>query len=437
MSRGSHPPALPWRPSGVPVPPRPPATWWLPVVLVAVTEVELRRRPVDRTAAGVVDPTVALELGTYAAVALYLAVRWRGGVRRHVVTVASVGACLTLAATAAYAPHPGLAAARASQLVVVVALTLQFGVDAGDRVDHARRFAHALVVYAVALVAVGAAWVAPRWGVQRGRFTWLHTHSVVAGATLAVVTVLLAAMWLAHPVAQLPWRRWVYGVLVAVVGVALVCTRTRGSIGAAAAGVAVVAMLWPRGRGRRDLLLLGASIAPVVALTVAAPLSAYLLRGSTGAELASLNRRTDLWAVAVEIVLARPVQGLGLTASRTAFADAVGVGGAHNAYLNVAVDAGLVGLAWWLALLGVVGASIAGARRVTSRLGVAARATDGRGAQRLDFDTVALAGVMVCQLVNGITAEWLGAPPSLAVVVLLLSGQWSLACTDELERAGA
>jgi exopolysaccharide production protein ExoQ len=396
-----------------------PVIWWLPIALMVASEYKLRKRANDQTLSGSVDPFIVLELGVYALVGLYLLIRVRPHIRAHIITVWTVGWCLTAAISTVYSPFPVLALVRGVQLIIIVLTVLQF-VEDGD-VSLVRRFVHGYVVLVTVSIAIGLAYVAPQTGEQAGRFTWLFTHSVVAGSMLAMSTVLLFAMWLTHRVAQLPWARWSYGLLLIVNAVSLVRTRTRGSIGAALIALLAITLLWLRAEGKRDLLVTSLVAVSAVALTVGGPIVTYYLRNEDAAKLASFNNRTEVWTIAIAAFERRPLHGLGLTASRGVFLQETGLGGAHNAYINVLVDVGLVGMFWWGGLLLMVLFTGWRLRRRVRRIA---------GAEPLVFDTVAIVGLMVCQIVNGVTAEYMGAAVGAASLMLYLTGAWVVIVSD-------
>ncbi len=401
-----------------------PLVWWLPLLLIVATDYKLRKRANDQTLSGSIDPFIALELLVYAAVGLYLLLRLRPSIRPHVIVVWFIGWCLTAAVSTIYAPSLLLALVRGVQMVIIVLAVLQF-VNVGD-VALVRRFAHGYVVLVTASIAIGLAYVAPQTGEQAGRFTWLFTHSVVAGSMLSMSTVILFAMWLTHRVARLPWARWSYALLLIVNLVFLVQTRTRGSIGAALIGVLAITLLWLRAEGKRDLLVSALVVVTTLAFTVGGSIVRYYLRNEDAEKLASFNNRTEVWTIAIEAFERRPLHGMGLTASRGLFLKETGLGGAHNAYLNVLVDLGLLGLFWWGGLIVLVGATGWRVRR---------RARRTHGAEPLAFDTLAIVGLMVCQVINGVTAEYMGAGTGAAAMMLYITGAWVViveAATDRL-----
>jgi exopolysaccharide production protein ExoQ len=398
------------------------ASWFLPLVLVFATEYKFRRRTNEDALAGQVDPFILLELGIYAMVGLYLLVRLRPRLRPHPILVWTAGYCLSCAVAAIYSPYLTMAMVRGLQMVIVLLTVLRF-VDDGD-LSTMRRFLHGYIVLVTVSILVGMAFVMPTTRAQQGRFTWLSVHSVVAGAMLAMSVVILFGMWLTHRAARLPWARWVYGLLLAFHLVAILRTETRGSIGAALVAVVIMALLWLRSEGKRDLLI-GSVVAVVaIALAFGPMIIAYVLRDNDVAELATFNRRTEIWTLAWDSFLTHPLQGRGFTAARGVFFEQTKLGGAHNAYINVVVDLGLVGLFWWVGLIGLIIAAVARLRRRSQRMW---------WASSVRFDAITIIGIMICQLINGLTAEWLGNGISVGAVMLFITGAWVIFATDAVD----
>lgn len=398
------------------------ASWFLPLVLVFATEYKFRRRTNEDALAGQVDPFILLELAIYAMVGLYLLVRLRPRLRPHPILVWTAGYCLSCAVAAIYSPFLTMAMVRGLQMVIVLLTVLRF-VDDGD-LSTMRRFLHGYLVLVTLSILVGMAFVMPTTRAQQGRFTWLSVHSVVAGAMLAMSVVILFGMWLTHRAARLPWPRWVYGLLLAFHVVAILRTETRGSIGAALVAVVIMSLLWLRSEGKRDLLI--GSVVGVVAIALAfgPMIVAYVLRDNDVAELATFNRRTEIWTLAWESFLTHPLQGRGFTAARGVFFEQTKLGGAHNAYINVVVDLGLVGLFWWLGLIGLIIAAVARLRRRSQRMW---------WASSVRFDAITIIGIMIAQLINGLTAEWLGNGISVGAMMLFITGAWVIFATDAVD----
>lgn len=395
------------------------ASWWLPLLLMVASDYKLRRRANDQAISGSADPFIVLELGIYLAVGCYLLIRLRPTMRHHIVAVWTAGYLLAAAVSTLYAPFPVFALVRGAQLIVILLTLLQLVHDADLAVM--RRLLHGYVVLVSASIAIGLAYVAPQTGEQIGRFTWLYTHSVVAGAMLAASVVVLFGMWLTHRTAGLPWGRWAYGLLLVVHVVALLQTRTRGSIGSAMVAMVVVTLLWLDAKGARDLFIASSVLVTLVVLTVAGPILTYLLRNSDVEQLTSLNRRTDLWAMALEMFAERPLIGFGFTSTRGLFLERTSLGGAHNAYVNILVDLGVIGMIWWGGLVVLVIVHVGRLRRRVRRE---------RGLEVLAFDALTITGLLVCLLMNALTAEYLAAGVGAVAMLLYLAGAWVILAGD-------
>jgi putative inorganic carbon (HCO3(-)) transporter len=150
----------------------------------------------------------------------------------------------------------------------------------------------------------------------------------------------------------------------------LALTQSRGAYLACAAGLAMLVTL----RFPRWGWTLGAAMALGLAAWAALDGSslARLVAGSTGSAEGSLLGREEIWRRALMMIRDFPLTGVGMGSFGPA-ADALYpfysyksgvVNHAHNLYLQVAVDLGLPGLAFWLAsFLGAVGSAWAVYRR--------------------------------------------------------------------------
>jgi O-antigen ligase len=144
-----------------------------------------------------------------------------------------------------------------------------------------------------------------------------------------------------------------YGYLpVAFIGVALSGTRT-ASVGAAIGllyGLATLTKLKIHTRVA-VVVLLGASLFFV--LPIVQPLTSFQRLGSTGTEITEgdLNGRTGQWEQGLRAFMEHPVLGVGTDMYRTVNTlNKV----AHNSYLSVLVEEGLIGFTIFLAILGIV-----------------------------------------------------------------------------------
>lgn len=310
--------------------------------LVAAGDLEYRSRSVNAAIEGNIDAVILLEVGIYLAVGFVLLLGAQ--LPRGRALPAPLGAMWSLIAvlsvSALWAPSPVLGSVRALQLVIVAALvtTLARRADAKDFAA----IAHAYVLLITAFVGIGLVWrVAPNEQVA-GRFNWAATHPVTA-SSLLLVSVLILLSWTrrdAGPRFLSP--RWVKALFVVHL-TALLATQTRGAIFGAVAGASVWAILAVR--RRRDLAILAALGVPALVVLGRGSFESFLLRGESTEQLRSLNSRTDLWSEAVDLVSDAPLHGRGYFSARELFLESIGLGGAHNAYIEVLVSAGLVGIA--------------------------------------------------------------------------------------------
>ncbi len=396
--------------------------WLLPLVAIVATEYKFRRRPIDEALGGAIDLMIIAELGVYALIGLWAV--WRLAPTRPRLTALTVtmwGYILTTAASSLYSAFPLLALARGVQLVIIGAVIHVIATD--GRIRQLTKLIHGWIVLLTVSIAVGLAYVAPTTGPQEGRFTWLHVHSVSAGSMLALSTPMLLGLWFSaqqrdNPIA-LPWPRWVYGSLLVVHGVFLLATRTRGSIGGCFVALAVMAWIWSGQKAKPQLVLASLVGGGASLLAFGGPVLSFLTRGESADQIGTFNRRTEIWSLAWESFLVRPLHGLGFTSAKGVFFDETGLGGAHNALINVMIDAGLAGLLWWFALLIAVGVGIFRLGRGARRRELVAGAT---GSARSDH--VVLVGMFVASLINSITTEGLGAGVNVSAIWLYLMVAW-------------
>lgn len=396
--------------------------WLIPLVAIVATEYKFRRRAIDEALGGSIDLMIITELGVYGLIGAWAV--WRLAPtkpRLTPLTVVMWGYILTTAASALYSSFALLALARGVQLVILGAVVHVIAVDGNIR--HLTKLIHGWIVLLTVSIAIGLAYVAPVTGPQEGRFTWLYVHSVSAGSMLALSVPMLLGLWLSagrrdNPII-LAWPRWVYGLLLLVHVAFLLATRTRGSIGGCFVAIAVMAWIWS-GQKARPQLVLGSLVAGGASLLAfGGPVLSFLTRGESAEKIGTFNRRTEIWTLAWESFLERPLHGLGFTSAKGVFFDETGLGGAHNALFNVMIDAGLAGLAWWLALLISVGVAIFRLGRAARRREYVAGAT---GSARADH--LILLGMFVSSLVNSVTTEGLGAGVNVSAIWLYLMVAW-------------
>jgi O-antigen ligase len=382
------------------------------------SDYKLRSREVDQAVGGSADLTVLVEIGVYGFAALYLYYRFgvRAPSRRGTGLVLAAWAWAAyVAMSALWSPFMSLGAVRGVQLLITMALAFVLATRAEPRDMH--RLAHAFIAIVLVSVAIGVAHPFQRTSRTEDRFNWLFVHPVTAGVYLAVA-LLLATSYLIRmerPEHRL-WHPVMYFGAMAVLAGALVATGTRGAAAGCAAGI-VVLLATSRGpRGRVDVLVLGAAVATVATLAFSEKILEFVARGESAEKVASLNSRTELWTFAMEAYAEEPLFGHGLGASRGIFLDDIGLGGAHNAFINALVDNGTVGAAIFCALLVALAIVL---------LLLARQRT-------LRTDAGLLLGILGFFLVNSITTEYLAAPANVSGIWLMLLVAW----TEVLRRQG-
>ena len=387
--------------------------WWVALIGIAcavASDYKFRVRDVNNALSGQVDLNILLELVVYGAVAVFLITRTGVLRMRPPVDRLLVGALVFAGVTVVsglYATYPTLGLVRGAQTLVVGALAVSVCTLA-DRA-HLVRFVQLFAITTACSVAFGAVVRFPRLPLQADRFNWLHVHPVIVGTYLGIAVVVSLALLTDHRLSDLGLRlpKWFLGMLLAVNALGLVATKTRGGAGGAIVGVIVFLLVRA---GRRRVLELGMAILLVVgavALAFGDQIVRFAERDQTGETIATLNSRTRLWDLAFDAFQRRPLQGYGLGASRGIFFDETGLGGGHNAFVEVLVASGAIGIVAFAVLLTTL---ILRAARLSGRSG--------------RVDRPLLLGFMAFSLVNGITTEGLGAPANVSAIWLFLAASW-------------
>jgi O-antigen ligase/O-antigen/teichoic acid export membrane protein len=403
------------------VAPRRVSPWWFPICVLALilaTDYNFRVRDPRATLSAGVDFAVLIEICVYGLVAAHLVLAHGRPPRVRRTQPVIYFACLygfLMVLSVAYTTYPPLGLVRAVQMCVVLGLVLTAARSA--TLDDMHRLAHAYLVLVAASVLYGI--VVPSRPLNPlvvGRFTWLAIHPTTSGVLVGLATVIAVAYATSHdararggPV----WPRWAYVGLLVLVGGGLIATRTRGAV--LGAVVAIVLVLVTRQRGRELVRFAGAALVVGIGLALAAGTNVvtYFERGESAEKLATLNSRTDLWETAIAAIEKRPLFGYGVTSARGIFYEEIGLGGGHNAVVNVLVELGLVGLTTWLVLVGLL---IGVVRRLPVRL-----------VPRLRFDRSLLLGLLAFLVVDGLFFEGPGAPANVASTWFFVCLAW--ACT--------
>lgn len=391
--------------------------WWLAfagIAFIIGSDFKYRTRPPGQALGGGIDSAIIIELALYGLVAGYLVMdRFRVPKLRKVPAPLFLAACLVGLAilSVAYTPYPQYAVVRCVQATILLAAIVVASMDGGRAQFH--RFAHLYLLLIAAGVLYGLVRPStPINSIQEGRFTWLAVHPTASGAMTCLAAV-VAVGYLAGGRKQRPGPHWsvlTYSVLLAIVAGGGLMAQTRGAILGGVCGAAVLILSSRRGRALIEIALVGLVLLAGVALVASQQITTYFERGEDSTQLTSLNNRTELWDVAFEAVREQPLFGNGITASRGIFYEETGLGGGHNAVVNVLVELGFVGLLVWV---GMVVSLILGIRHLPKT-----------GSGNLALDRAMMLGVITFLLVDSIFFEGAGSLANFASTWLFMCIGW-------------
>ncbi|MGH8977504.1 MAG: O-antigen ligase family protein, partial [Acidimicrobiia bacterium] len=391
------------------------ATRWpvvLPVLLMVVSDFDFRQRLETESLSGRPDVAVLFEVAVYGIVGLFLLnvyIQCPSRVRTAPAIVALWGFGVTMMVSAILAPYPTMGIVRGGQLLVMCLLAAMLASWATR--EHVGDTFHLFVIVVAAAVAFGVVFPFPAVShLSAGRFTWLYVHPTISGVYLAIAFVIALGLSL-RPAEQVRWARGIYLLLAFVFAFSLYKSQTRGSIAGAVVGAIVIAIASSPRRNRPGRILTVVAGAVLIVLVAGGGIARYLAREESTETLATLNSRTQLWTEAWRFYSERPVSGWGLGATRGVFLESTGLGGGHNAFVNVLVDGGLAGVVWWVAtILCVIVA--------TWKLARVAGWRD---------EVPIMAGILALLLVNSVTVEGLGAVANISSMWLITIAGWTAA----------
>ncbi len=242
----------------------------------------------------------------------------------------------------------------AVQLVVMVLLLNEFG----DTAQQRRRFLGAFVVgcvaasvavFRAALTGAGAG-----GGSYSGRFAVGESSN--PNSVGAVMAFGSATSWYLAVIGRTRLGRRVAFAAPVLMVVALLLTASRGALIVMIVALLVIPLTSRSLRPRQAVALLLVAPIAATAMLLVIPQTTIERLASTGQELESgdLNLRRQLWDVAIETFVEQPITGVGAGASRIVIGREVGrEAGAHDAFLSIAAETGVLGLSAFLTMLGL------------------------------------------------------------------------------------
>lgn len=402
--------------------------WWIAALvlpLMIASDWKFRRRVSTSALSGTADSQILIEIGVYGLVAAYLVFRHGRAPRFRrttnlMFTMWFFGAFL--AGSAFYAVYPQISIVRGAQVLIICCVIQTIATHA--TVHDLHRFAHAYLMVVSFAVALGHAHKFRINNAVQSRFHWLYVHPVPGAMWLMIATLVAGAYMRSGELRSVLnfWPRWIYSAIFGWIGLALILTKTRGSLAGFAVGFGVLLVLHTKAKTKLDVAAMATMVVGVIVISFGAVILTYLERGQDVEKLATLNERTNLWAVAFDKVQERPVTGFGLGASRGLFLDSIGLGGGHNAFVNVMVDVGVVGTTAFITILVMVGVLLLRFRRNTAGY----------------RDALMLLPIFVALVVNSMTAEFMAVPANNASIWLMLLVGWvSVLCRAQVSELAA
>jgi O-antigen ligase len=166
------------------------------------------------------------------------------------------------------------------------------------------------------------------------------------------------------------WTIWVYRIQLILAGTTILLTASRGATLATLVALAIVPMTQARLTGRQRIALILTVSLLVYGLVLFVPSTSWerLSTLPTELEQGTLTGRTIIWKAGWEIFRAHPFLGIGANAFRVIVSRVLAepirleerdpAPPAHNTFLSVLVEQGVIGFAVFCALLGVLAASL-------------------------------------------------------------------------------
>ncbi len=169
---------------------------------------------------------------------------------------------------------------------------------------------------------------------------------------LALVLSLPLSLYLAS-VTRRQWLVWLYRTQFLVTAWTILLTASRGPVIAAAGILLLVPAVFFRSNERQKAVLVGATAVAISVAIFAVPAASWKRLGSIGSEISSgnLNDRRVIWDAGLETFRQRPIFGVGAGAFSSSVHNSTGIAYvAHNTFLSILVEQGLIGFGIFVAL---------------------------------------------------------------------------------------
>lgn len=339
------------------------------------TEIKFRLRDPTQTFSGILDVQIAFELVIWAIAAVVVFVKMARELSSQQAPWSLSGRCLRrLVAVAVLTGFSAVltlsifSVVRAAQFGFLVFLGAVVSWRSREDPRYVRDFWTCLrwVVVVGTLVVIVAAALYPSPSsvvtyVGVTRYRWFAMHPIGTATILGLAIVMITGRYLDRRSGRSDWLPGLV-VLGLLAGLAFLLwqTRARGALGATLVALSVLIAWSPSTRRKRRAVAAGVVLTAGLLLVLMSEVGiqavrSTVLRNEDVKTLLSLSQRTDLFRLAGELFVQRPVFGYGYLQAGPIFIRTFPwAGESHSVLIEIVVSMGLVGLAAYGVLIGGV-----------------------------------------------------------------------------------